>query len=68
VPTTVNLIKIVNVHLLDIQFKSESVVLLKRMHTRQNPGTNNINFVLYKGSVLCDAVERYCRLTVLLCQ
>jgi hypothetical protein len=35
------------------------------MHTRQNPGTNNIKFVLYNGSVLCDAVERYCRLTVL---
>lgn len=38
------------------------------MHTRQNSGTNNINFVLYNGSVLCDAGGRYCRLTVLLHQ
>jgi hypothetical protein len=38
------------------------------MYTRQNTGTNNIKFVLCNGSVLCHTVERYCRLTVLLCQ
>lgn len=38
------------------------------MHTGQNPGTNNIKFLLCNGSVLCHTLERHCRLTVLLYQ